>query len=242
MTTWKDTAEIIATMFECKEKDIATHLGISPTSFSHIKAGRRPPSDQLNPSWVYRKIFDPTDKNSMAACDPKYATSRQTKPEDIERECLSDLKRIIELKFPNVRYDMDAYWNKEDYKSFVLELIKLSNLGTFLRSPSNNGDEPAPATDMPSDRVSSQTDDSLPPGVFKPIRSPLKSKQPLQQVSVADQPSDDTAREPQAVDESLDSTPAENSQAVSNSESSEAESKAASQVSTAVTGGGAQLH
>lgn len=87
----------------------------------------------------------------MAACDPKYATSRPVKPEDIERECLSDLKRIIKLKFSNVRHDMDDYWNK-DYKSFVLELIKRSNLATPLRSPSNNGDEPVPATDQTASR------------------------------------------------------------------------------------------
>lgn len=223
MVTWENTINIIETMFDAKDKDIAKQLGVPATSLSHVKRGHRPPSDHFNPSWVYRKIFDPTEKKSMAACDPKYMKPHQTKPENIEKEYLSDLKRIIEIKFPNVQSDMAYCWNVEDYRTFVLELLKLTNLGTNSKSPSNNDDESAPVADMPLDSSSSQA--CVPP--------PLAA-------NTSEQSPDGATRGSQIVDEVSDSTPG--GQAVSRSESGETESKAVSQSSDADTVGGAQLH
>lgn len=164
MITWEDTISIIKAMFEVREKEIAKHLEVSVTAFSHVKRGHRPPSDKFNPSSVYRKIFNPTEKGSMAACDPKYMKPHRAKPENIEKEYLSDLKRIIEIKFPNVQSDMAYCWNVEDYRTFVLELLKLTNLGTNSKRSSNSGDEPVSATDLPLDSSSSQAVNRSEPG------------------------------------------------------------------------------
>ena len=71
----------------------------------------------------------------------------------------------------------------------MLELLKLTNLGTNSKSPSNNDDEPAHVADMPLDSSSSQA--CVPP--------PLEA-------NTSEQSPDGATRGSQIVDEVSDST------------------------------------
>lgn len=240
MITWSDTIDITCEMFQINQQQLAGYLNISESALSRIRHGKARALFDSNA--VFNNVFNPHTKGSPAS----------NKNEDKDA-LLTLLKEIIEHSFPKAREAMADCWDGTDYQIFVLRLLgrtrqiplkkkAIAPNDSNVAIDSSGRDEPAPVTDTPSDKASSQADDLLPPGVFHPIRKPSKVEQPLQQLSMAAQSPNNTEREPQADDESLDSTPVEDSQAVSSSEMDEAESKAASQVSTAVTGGGAQLH
>lgn len=158
MITWKDTINIIKAMFEVKDKDIAEHLKVSPSTLSHVKNGDRRPTDEFNSAKVYRKIFNPTEKGSIAYDESKIKSLHTTKPEDIEKEFLSNLKIVIERGFPKVKSDMCDCWNEEDYRTFVFKLLKLTGLGANLKGTSNREDRSAPVTDVPPDNVAASVD------------------------------------------------------------------------------------
>lgn len=177
MITWKDTIDIIKEMFEAKERDIAEHLGVTQQMLSHVKHGRKKPTEQFLEQSIYRKIFSPTESKSLASCDPKYMQTTLTNREKVEDSCLSDLKRIIEIKHPNVRADMDDFWDDKDYKAFVIELLKLTKLNTPLKSTPKTFDTPS------EDSSPAQTDMCPRPGIFPVVRRDSQQEQSSVQIA-----------------------------------------------------------
>lgn len=178
MITWKDIIGIIREMFEAKERDIAEHLGVSQQMLSHVKHGRKKPSEQFLEQSIYRKIFSPTESKSLASHDPKYNMQlTSTNGKKVEDSCLFDLKRIIEIKYPDVRADMDEFWDDKDYKAFVIELIKLAKLNTPLKSTPKTFDTASEGSSP------AQTDTCPRPGIFHVVRSDSQQEQSSVQIA-----------------------------------------------------------
>lgn len=114
-------------MFEIKEADVATLLGVSPTTLSKVKNGGQNASNKFVPTAIYRKIFDPATSSS-----PAYGKKTES--------LLSDLKMIIETSFPTVQESLADCWKTEDYQKFVKEL--LSQTRRSLRPPKPDNSEP----------------------------------------------------------------------------------------------------
>ncbi len=115
MITWKETIEVILSTFSISQKDLSNYLSISESTLSRLKNGKI--GTKLDYDIVFRDVFDPNTQGS-----PAHALN------ETESWLLSLLKETIEKRFKNVQkilVDKNC-WEIENYKSFILEWLKLT--------------------------------------------------------------------------------------------------------------------
>ena len=137
MITWGDTIGIILDMFSTvNQKQLAGLLGISVSSLSKIKTGKRKGSFESEA--VFNQVFNPDMTSSPAKDTPRYL--------------LNSLKDIIgSPKYEKVYKGMADCWNETDYKTFVITLLNRT------RNKVQNSDDSVPACLPQSDSAGIST-------------------------------------------------------------------------------------
>lgn len=124
MITWEDIINIITKTYMCTQAEIAEQLGVSTPTISKVKSGKQNPPPQFAVPILYKKIFDTTVPKSLS-----YGKD--------EKFHLSVLKDIISTDFINVKNSMSAYWNEENYKTFVENLLNQTRRNTPTKGTSD---------------------------------------------------------------------------------------------------------
>lgn len=122
MITWKDTISLMLAMFDrINQQELAKLIGVSESTLSKIKLGKRDAS--FDSKSVFHQVFDPDMPSSPANDKPQFL--------------LEILKGIIDRpEFGQVRKELDDCWSETDYKTFVMTLLNRTRNGVRDRDAS----------------------------------------------------------------------------------------------------------
>ncbi|MCM1500482.1 MAG: helix-turn-helix domain-containing protein, partial [Clostridium sp.] len=123
--TWSDIINLLMGMWDIKQEEIASRLGVDASTISRLKNGK-----QKTIRWkiveIYDKLFNPFNSGSLAYSENTNSVNTDSDTDSdtaVEKSLLNQLKQTLQdLKLGEVVTQI----NSDEYECFVKEMIKLA--------------------------------------------------------------------------------------------------------------------
>ena len=158
--SWEDFFTIVEEMWELNQKEVAGYLGCKSSTITRIRNGETK-KPRITIEQLYEKLFDPTNENS-----PTYGKKEKDiwadlikiiknaeSDGDIQKGVIQKIENFIEI-IKNAGSEgarkkkivIQEIEKKEDYKTFVMELIRLTKINQPPKEkPKDKKDDPSEA-------------------------------------------------------------------------------------------------